>query len=603
MNGRSIRVSDLVVDFLFKLNIDTIFTVTGGGAMFLNDALALNKNIKVICNHHEQASAMAAVGYAKLNNGFSSAIFTTGCGATNAITGLLDAWQDNVRCLFISGQVKRNETSFNSKVPLRQHGVQEANIIPIIKSLTKYSTMVNDPEDILYELEKATFFANSGRPGPIWIDIPLDVQGAYVEQSNLRRFSPSKKASEDFSPKKNDFNYLKAKLIQAKRPIIIAGNGIRLGGAIDDFKNFIELYKIPFVTSYLAIDLLPTKHPLFIGRLGIKGDRAGNFAIQNSDLVLTIGCHLSVSLTGFDYKSFAREANHIVVDIDLNEHKKDTVKIDHFIHAHIKNFFKGIDFKPFCMTADRKNWLNLCQTWKSKWLVLNEKHKRKKNSINMYDFIDKLAHHLHSSAIVVSDAGSSYYVTSQALCIKKSQRYITSGAQADMGFTIPASIGVSLASKGKQVIGITGDGSFQMNIQELQTIIHHKIPIKIVVLNNNGYLSIRSTQNKFFSGRKIGTDSKSGISFPNLKKIAFAYGIPYFKATTLTKLDATLKKVMNKKGPCILEIICPENQEVIPTVSSQKLADGRMVSKPLEDMYPFLSIEDFKKNMIIKPLN
>ena len=569
--------------------------------MFLNDAVAAHPQMKAVCNHHEQACAMAAVGYAKLRNGYASAIVTTGCGATNAITGLLDAWQDNVPCVFVSGQVKRKETCYNATVPLRQFGVQEANIVAVVKSLTKYAVMINDPQEILFELEKAAFLAKAGRPGPIWIDVPLDVQGAMVDPAVLRHFTPDAESAIKPSPSPAEIAELQNKLALAKRPVIIAGNGIRLGGAVEFFLKFVEESKIPVAVSYLGADLLPSDHPQYVGRLGIKGDRAGNFAIQNSDLVISIGCHLSVALTGFEYELFAREAKLVVIDIDPDEHRKNTVKIEQFIHSDVIEFF--VKFASPKSLESWSSWGEMCRKWRVQWPVCLPSYAEEKEGINKYLFVEKLKNHLKADSVVVSDAGSSYYVTSQALKIREQQRYVTSGAQADMGFTLPAAIGVSVAKGGSEVVGITGDGSLQMNIQELQTLVHHQLPVKLVVWNNNGYLSIRTTQRKFFSGRELGTDAQSGLSLPDTEKIAAAYGIAFLRVSESRLLDAALDKMMSIQGPVILEVMCPENQEIIPTASSKKLPDGRMVSKPLEDMYPFLDREEFLANMIVKPLD
>ncbi len=599
--ARMIRVSDVIVDFIHKLGVDTVFTVTGGGAMFLNDAVAAHPQMKVICNHHEQACAMAAVGYAKLRNSYASVVVTTGCGATNAITGLLDAWQDNVPCLFVSGQVKRKETCYNATVPLRQFGVQEANIVAVVKSLTKYAVMLNDPQDVLFELEKMAYLAKSGRPGPVWLDVPLDVQGAMVDFDTLRHYAPEPELSAKPAPAQQDLETLRAKFAAAQRPIIIAGNGIRLGGAEAVFQKFVEQSRVPVVFSFLSVDLLPSDHPQYVGRLGIKGDRAGNFAVQNADLVVSIGCHLSVALTGFEYDTFAREASLVVVDIDPDEHRKNTVKIDQFIYADVSEFFGVFSAPPPALAWAA--WGDTCRRWRTQWPVCLPEYANENEGINKYFFIEKLKDHLEKDSAVVSDAGSSYYVTSQALKIRDRQRYVTSGAQADMGFTLPAAIGVCVANPGIEVVGITGDGSLQMNIQELQTLVHHRFQLKLVVWNNKGYLSIRATQRKFFAGREIGTDTKSGISFPDTEKIAAAYGIPFFRVSTNAALDEALNKLMNTDGPAILEVMCQENQEIIPTASSKKLPDGRMVSKPLEDMYPFLDRAEFLSNMIVKPLN
>ena len=594
------RVTDYIAEFIYnELKIPEVFMLTGGGAMFLNDGVAKHNKLNVICNHHEQACAMGAVAYSKYTNKIGVAYVTTGCGGTNTMTGVLDAWQDSTQCMFISGQVKKKETCYNSELPLRQYGVQEADIVAIVKSITKYSVMVNDPEEIAYHLEKATYLAKNGRPGPVWIDVPLDVQGAMIDTEELKHFS-KEELLDEYALKISDNNIEEVlnSLKNAKRPIVIAGNGIRLSGTVDKFRDFVHTYNIPITTSYLAIDLLETNDDNFVGRLGTKGDRAGNFSVQNSDLIIVLGSRLSVALTGFEYDLFAREAKVIVVDIDKKEHEKNTVKIDNFFHCHLDDFFTKINKKSFKLDTDE--WLDICSRWKRKWPVCLDSYE-KDEKINKYTFIDYLCKYLKEDMAIVSDAGSSYYVTSQALKIKGNQRYITSGAQADMGFTIPAAIGTCFAKNG-EVVGITGDGSFQMNIQELQTIVHYKLPLKLFVWNNNGYLSIRATQKKFFEGREIGTDKNSGISFPEIKNIAKAYGIKYFLAREVSELDTVLKDVMDYTGPVICEIICPENQEIVPAVSSLKKDNGTMVSKPLEDMYPFLSREEFFKEMINKPL-
>ena len=590
------RVADYISNFIYdELGVREVFMLTGGGAMFLNDGIAKHGKLGVICNHHEQACAMGAVAYSKYTNKIGVACVTTGCGGTNTVTGVLDAWQDSTQCMFISGQVKKKETCYNTNLPLRQFGVQEADIVAIVKSITKYTVMVNEPYEIAYHLEKAKYLAQNGRPGPVWIDVPLDVQGAIIDTQNLKHFD-SKELEKEYEEElqQNDLDEVLSLLKNAKRPMIIAGNGIRLSGTVSEFNEFVNNFNIPVTASYLAIDVMETNNDKFIGRLGTKGDRAGNFAVQNADIILVLGSRLSVALTGFEYDLFMRDAKVIVVDIDKQEHQKNTVTIDKFVNCNLQSFFKKINTQS--LSLDTKEWIEKCNQWKNKWPVCESRYESEEK-INKYTFIDHLCKYLKDDTAVVSDAGSSYYVTSQALRIRDKQRYITSGAQADMGFTIPAAIGTCFAKKG-EVVGITGDGSFQLNIQELQTIVHYKLPLKLFVLNNNGYLSIRATQRKFFEGRAIGTDSDSGISFPKVKNIANAYGIKYFKASTVSQLDSILEDVMSTDGPVICEIMCPENQEIIPATASLRKDDGTMVSKPLEDMYPFLSREEFTKEMI-----
>lgn len=593
------RVADFIAEYIHKLGVKDVFMVSGGGMMFLSDGLALNSSINVVCTHHEQAAAMAAVGYAKYTENFGVAYITTGCGGTNAITGLLDAWQDNVPCIFVSGQCKRKETVRHSGLPLRQFGVQEVDIIAVVESLTKYSVMVNEPEKIAWHLDKAVHLARTGRPGPVWLDIPMDIQGAMIDPTRLERFEPATLPL-DFTtePSVQDLGKVAELLSNAKRPIIVAGQGVRLAGAIPVFRRFIEENKIPVVASRLGIDMLPSEHPLFIGRIGNKGDRAGNFAVQNADLVLVIGSRLSVSSTGHEYQTFAREAKIVVVDIDPVEHRKNTVSIDLFINADARRFLEAM---PVLTPQGSGEWVARCLVWKNRWPVCLPEYASSKE-VNLYYFIDCLTRMMKPDAVVVSDAGSAFYVASQGGHFNREQRYVTSGGQADMGYSLPAAIGVSTARGKGEVLAVTGDGSFQMNIQELQTVVHNRLPVKLFVWNNDGYLSIRASQSKFFEGRFIGTDSSSGLSFPDTGKIAGAYGLKYFKVNESSELPGVLAQVLAFDGPVICEVICIRDQEIIPTVASYRKDDGTMASRPIEDMYPFLDREEFRREMIVKPL-
>ena len=589
------RVTDYISNRIYELGVEHVFTLTGGGAMFLNDGVASHPHLAAVCSHHEQASAMAGVGYAKYSGKIGVVMPTTGCGSTNTITGLLEAWQDNVATLFISGQVNKAQTTRNSDLPLRQLGVQEADIIEIVKSITKYSVMVNDPEMIAYHMDRAIYEAVSGRPGPVWIDVPMDVQGTYIETEILRRYQAPEA---DCAPSSQDLRIVNEYFSSAERPVILAGNGIRLAGAQPYFQDFVERYNIPVVTTFLGVDLLPSSHPLNIGRVGIKGSRAGNFAMQNADLILAIGTRLGVPVTGYRYELFAREAKLVVVDIDPYEHQKETVKIHHMVEADAKEFIDNV-----ALVRAKGTWSETCLKWKEQWPVASEDHfKSDEGGISLYAFMKVLSENKRKDDVVVSDAGSAFYVSSQALQVNEEQRYITSGGQADMGFTLPASIGVCVARGKKDVIGITGDGSFQSNIQELQTIVYNQFPVKLFVWNNEGYLSIRTTQRKFFEDRFIGTDKDSGVSFPNLRKIANAYGIKYFKISKIKHLKTTIKKVLEYEGPVICEVMCQKWDSVLPTIGSKKLPDGRLISRPLEDMYPFLDREEFYNNMIAKPV-
>ena len=589
--NKKIRVNDYIANFLEKKGIEYVFLVTGGGAMFLNDGIA-KYNIKGVFNHHEQACAMSALGYTKSNNKVAVVMPTTGCGGTNTITGLLDAWQDSNKVVYISGNVKSKETTYVNKTPLRKFGVQEANIVKIVESITKYSVMITDPNTIAYHLEKAFYECENGRPGPVWIDVPLDIQSAFVEEKNLKHFVPDNIILDNL-----DLNEFKRLLEKSKRPVVIAGYGIQLSDTRDQFMDFIEKHNLPVTVTYLAIDLINSTHKNYVGRLGTKGDRAGNFAVQNADLVISLGSSLSVSVTGFQYEYFAREAKVIAVDIDINEHKKNTIQIDLEINCDLKLFFNSLDSINY---YGDQNWINKTSSWKNKWPVFQKEYYNTENGINMYLIINEISKRINKNHTVVSDAGSAYYVTSQSLLINDNAKYITSGAQADMGFTIPASIGVSLANKNGIVIGITGDGSFQMNIQELQTIVNYNLPIKLFVLNNGGYLSIRNTMDRFFDGRYFGTDESSGLKFPSVEKIANAYGIEYNLLKTIKDINSDLSSIMESSNATIIEVICPFKQELKPSSSTKVLDDGQLFSPPLEEMYPFLDEEEMNKELIVK---
>lgn len=584
-----ISVADYIIDFLEKKGVEFAFQVPGGGAMFLNDSVE-KSNIKPVFCHHEQACAMAAVGNTKMTNTPSLVIPTSGCGSTNVITGLLDAWQDSHPVIFISGQANKKDTTFLSSIPLRKLGVQEVNIIEIVKSITKFSTMITNAEDVASIIDQAYDAAVSGRPGPVWVDVPLDVQSTLIDENKVAHWAPAN-ATEDKTEIIDNFeSFLK----KSKRPVVIAGNGINLANAKKEFINFIEKYNLPCAFTFLATDLLEHNHPLNIGRLGIKGTRSGNFAVANSDLIISIGSSLSIPLVGYRYELFGREAKKFVVDIDKNEHLKDTIKIDKILEIDAKDFLNSNMSHEYLTPIA---WKERCQNWRKKWDVFDREDIK---DLNMYSFSKKLSSLTEKiNSVIVADAGSAYYVMAQSAYNSK---IILPGAQGEMGFTLPASIGISVADKTVNVFGVTGDGSFQFNIQELQTIVQNKLPIKIIVLNNNGYLSIKNTQKKYFNERYSGTDSTSGISFPECSKIAKAYGMKYFKISKPKHLNTVLPKVVNYNSFCICEVICPEQESIVPTAASKQNKDGKIVSQPLENMFPFLSNEEFNNEMVINPI-
>lgn len=595
------RVCDLVADYIYRCGVEDVFMISGGGLMYLTDGLACNRNLNKVCCHHEQAVAMATVAYAKYR-GMGCAYVTTGCGGTNAVTGLLNAWQDNVPCIFISGQCKRRETLGYVNLPIRQVGVQEADIISIVTSITKYAVMVERKEDILYHLEKAIFLAQNGRPGPVWLDIPMDIQSAEIEEEGLRHFDTTELKPSKTEITLKEIEGLVGDLKKASRPILVAGHGVRLAGATEELHKFSHKHKIPVVFSRLGTDVMPTMDDLNIGRIGNKGTRAANFALQNADLVIAIGSRLSVSSTGQEYEYFAREAKVVAIDIDKYEHLKQTVHVEQVIQADAKYVLQKLLSVKWEQEYCR--WAEKCLEWKELYPVcLEEYYKDDSRGINMYLFVEELSKYFKDDSVVVTDAGSAVYVPAQGIkTYDKKQRYITSGAQAEMGFTLPAAIGTCVARKGKEVLGITGDGSLQMNIQELQTLAYHMFPVKLFVWNNDGYLSIRATQNKFFDGRFIGTDSTSGISFPQVEKIANAYGITYFRIDTIKDLEEKLPIILSENEPILCEVKIIRDQEVIPSVNSRKLQNGKLVSSPIEDMYPFIPRDEFESHMIVRPI-
>tara|TARA_Y100000590_G_scaffold432034_1_gene547565 strand:+ start:5061 stop:6857 length:1797 start_codon:yes stop_codon:yes gene_type:complete len=596
------RVADFVAKFIFEdLKVKHVFTLTGAGIMHLTDGLACNKELKTICPHHEQTSSMALEAYSRATENFGVGLFTTGPGSTNAITGLAGAWQDSVPCLFISGQVKKSEASSLANVKnLRQFGVQELDIIPIVKSITKYATTVTKPEDIRYELEKAVHIAKSGRPGPVWLEIPMDIQSAQIT-GDLKKYDDLNEDENIISNEKiNDvLNCLK----NAKRPVIISGQGIRISKSISNLLEFVKLLNIPVVTPYLGIDTINHNEKFFIGKTGVKGERAANLAMQNADLIISIGSSLHVSVIGYDYKQFARAAKKIVVDIDEISHKKKTIDIDLFIKGDAKNFLEKLLIKcNKTIPNNYKKWLERCNEWKTKYPTCLPEYKNSKDKINSYYFIDQVCKNSSSNDIFVADAGGTFYAVSQVIALTKpNQRYIPSSAMATMGYSLPAAIGISVASNDR-VIAFTGDGSLQQNIQEFQTLIEYNLPVKLFVLNNDGYHSIRTSQTNYFKKRYIGESSISGISFPDTIKVANAYGLKTFRISKSEEIDTIIKQVLEFNGPVICEVMTIREQEIIPTVASRVNEDGSMSSRPLEDMYPFLDRKEYEDNMFIEKI-
>ncbi|MEG2575058.1 MAG: thiamine pyrophosphate-binding protein [Christensenella sp.] len=597
-----IRLADYVADFLVENGISDVFTVVGGGAMHLNDALGKNKGLHCVYNHHEQACAIAAESYARIHNKIAAVCVTTGPGGTNAITGVVGGWTDSIPMFVISGQVKYSTCARSTGLPLRAMGDQEFDITKAVECMTKYAVMVVEPNEIKYHLKRALFLAKSGRPGPVWVDIPVNVQGAMIETEALIDYDCTDDAARENPPMPSSetINIIIEKLKSAKRPVIYAGSGIMGSGAHAQFTELIEKLNVPVVTAWNSIDEIYDEHPLYVGRGGIMGDRAGNFAVQNSDLVLSLACRLSIRQVGYNYETWAREAYKIVVDVDEAELKKPTITVDMPVHANVADIIRLLNEQVKSPLARRGDWLDKCAHWKEKYPVVCAKHYETKELANPYCFIKELSDRLGEGQITVVGNGSACVVGSHGFHMKKNQRFIINSGIASMGYDLPAAIGACYASGGQDIICIAGDGSLQMNLQELQTVITNKLPIKLFVINNEGYHSIRQTQNSFFGKPLVGIGPESGdLSFPDMEKIAWAYGYPFVRCASNDNMGEAIEKTLNESGYAICEIMVTAEQNFEPKSASRRLEDGTIVSPPLEDLAPFLPREELKENMII----
>ena len=594
------KLSDYIADFFVNNGIENIFTVTGGGAMHLNDSFGHKKGLNCIYNHHEQACSIASEGFNRFSNKLSAVCVTTGPGGTNAITGVYGAFVDSIPMFVVSGQVKRETTVFCNNLNLRQLGDQEINIIDLVKSITKYSVMITKPETIKYHLEKALYLALNGRPGPVWIDVPIDIQASKIETNDLIGFD-AKEEGIDIKEKpvynEKYTEIILEKIKNSKRPVILAGTGIRVSGYNDEFINLIEQLNIPVLTAWNAHDLIENNHPLFVGKPGTVGTRAGNFVLQNADLLISIGCRLNIRMISYNYKCFAKNAYKIIIDIDKEELNKPTISPDLKVHADLRDVIDSLKKSNYKKENNETNkkWINWCKNVNEKYPVILKRFYEKKSPINPYVFIDRLFDELEKDDCIVCGNGSACVIGFQASKTKKGQRLFTNSGCAAMGYGFPASLGVAVAKNGKRVICIDGDGSFQMNIQELQTVAYNNLNIKIFILNNNGYHSIRQTQTNLFNPPLVGVSSDNGISFPNLKKIAYAYDMKFFRIDNIENINTKIQDVLNSEGPVICEIILDENQKFEPKLSSKVLPDGTMISPELDDMYPFLPKEEYEK--------
>jgi acetolactate synthase-1/2/3 large subunit len=570
-------VSDIVIKFLEDKNISHVFTVSGGGSMYLIDSLGKSEKVKYVCTHHEQAAAMAVEGFARLKEDIGVALVTTGPGGTNTLTGVLGCWLDSIPSIFISGQVSLSQTSKGTGC--RQIGDQEFDIVSTVKNMTKYAVMIKDKNDILYELEKAYEIATTGRPGPVWIDIPLDIQGANVELELLKKYWS---VHEKLSPIKEEINKFYDLINQSKKPLFVVGNGISLSKSYKIFNDLLKQTNIPALTGvHSGVDCIDNTYEYYAGRIGVLGQITSNTIVQESDLLIILGSRLNIKMTGYNIPGFAPNAKKIFVDIDVNEIDKHKFKIDLGIISDLKEFLNNIQIK----NLDIDEWRTFVKQERNKQVYFYPKHENMEEYASAYYFSHKLNQYVDNTPIITSD-GSAHVVTLQTFTLKKNQRLFTNVGCASMGYGLPAAIGAAFANNEKDVICIEGDGSLQMNIQEFQTLVHYNLPVKLFVINNDGYLSIKITQENFFNSREVAAGKNSGVSFPNLEKLCKAYGLPYIGITHNNQMDEKIQQTLNTSGPVVCELFTYPYEKHEPKVVHKGIdADGKIIPGQLTDMF------------------
>lgn len=574
-----ISVSDYIIKYLSSKGVKHVFLVSGGGCMHLVDAIGKSKDLEYICSHHEQACAMAAEGYARLSGEIGACIVTTGPGGTNTLTGLMGCWTDSIPAIFISGQVPTHQTMYSTGLAVRQIGDQEVDIVSIVSPVTKYAAMVKKPEDIKYHLDMAFHQALSGRKGPVWIDVPLDIQNTKISEYSLAEYESF---YERPAPSSSQIEKISEQLSASKRPLLIVGNGVRLSDAIEELKAFLGNNDIPIITGINGNDLVNEGYPYYCGRFGIIGQPAANHIIQKSDFILCIGSRLTMRQTGYDHEDFGREAFKAYVDIDPDELKKETLHPDLAVCADAKEFLSMIN-KNETLTGNIEQWRQDCISMFANQRIVQDKHMQNVNYVSNYVLIDRLSEISDGIPIVTSD-GSANVVTMQAMRLKGEQRMFTNTGCASMGYGLPAAIGACFANNKNPVICLEGDGSLQMNIQELQTVVHHNLPIKLIVLNNEGYLSIKMTQESYLGGRMVASGPSSGVSFPSLEKISYAYGLKYFRISNNKDIDEVLSDVMDCSVPLLCEVMSDPDEIHEPKVVGMPQPDGTILPGKLDDM-------------------
>jgi len=593
--SKPLRVADYIAACLVAHGLKHVFMVTGGGAMHLNDALSRNKNLEPICLHHEQACSMAAEAYCRVSGRLAVVNVTTGPGGINALNGVHGAYTDSIGMVVLSGQVKRETMVSSFALKLRQLGDQEADIVSMVQGITKFATVLREPQDVRYVMEKALHLAGSGRPGPVWIDVPVDVQGAIIDPEALRGFTPEPALSLPLGAVQEVARLLAA----AKRPVIMPGTGVRISGAHEDFLRLVNLLKFPVATAFNAHDVLPEDHPCYVGRPGTVGDRAGNFAVQNADCVLILGCRLNIRQISYNWESFAPHATKIMVDIDAAELAKPTLNIQLPVHADLKAFLPALAdaMAGHAQPSEQAEYLAWCQARLARYPVVLQEYADDSAGVNPYIFADTLFAEMGAEDIVATANATACVTTFQAAKLQAGQRLFSNSGSASMGYDLPAAIGAAYAAPGRRIICLAGDGSIMMNLQELQSIMAQRLNIKIFLLNNAGYSSIRQTQTAYFSDNVFGCDAPSGVTFPNFQAIGAAFGFQPRLVTRHAALHPVLCEILAAPGPQFCEIMLDPAANFAPKLSSRKLEDGRMVSSPLHDMAPFLPRDELAANM------
>jgi len=587
------RLADYIIETLAEIGINEAFLITGRGALFLTDAVAKSKHIEAVCHHNEQAASYAAGACAQLNNKHSLCLVSTGCASTNSVTGVLNAYQDGLPVVYLSGQNILAETTGYTGLGIRTYGQQEANIVEIVTPITKYAVMITRAEDIRYHLEKALYLANSGIKGPVWLDVPLDLQSAQINPEELKKFE----AEEPISKSTKDVDFIKKSLSSAERPVILIGSGIRSAGVEKELKTFAERNEIPVAYTGSSPDIYPLSNYLSVGSVGSMGSmRSGAFAVQNCDLLLVLGNRLNSMISGPDFCNFARSAKKIVVDIDPIEHSKVGLDFDKVVECDLKNIFTILGEDK--LTPALSDWVAQCLHWKK--VFSREEYFSSEENIDLYDLTTALSRDLADDAIVVTDSGLIEVILPNNLDFGPNRRAIHPVSQGSMGFSIPGAIGV--AASARQTVVIVGDGSFMMNIQELETIRANSIPVKIIVVNNNIYSIIRRRQKELFRRRTIGTDNSNGVTVPDFSKVADTFGMKYFKIDGLGELDKKLASILAAEGQVLCEVIGKSDQEYIE-ISHARNSNGKFVRRPLEDQWPFMDRELFAKEMIIETID